>query len=137
MMKKIFFALTSTVLMLSCMLQAQNAGSCTPAKVISAASTNATSVKATAGSLLEIHATNNNAAARFLKIYDKASAPTVGTDVPKHTYTLFPTTGQLVLVLPQGITFLNGIALAITGAVGDADATAIGANDVVVNLCYK
>jgi hypothetical protein len=117
--------------------QAQNSGSCTPFKLISAASTNATSVKNTAGSLLELQASNTNAAARFVKIYDKASAPTVGTDVPKNTYTLPPTTGSVTIVIPNGKTFLNGIALAITGAVGDADATAIAASDVVVNLCYK
>ncbi len=49
---------------------------------LSAASTNATSLKASAGTLFALYAVNLNAAMRYVKFYDKASAPTVGTDVP-------------------------------------------------------
>ncbi len=55
----------------------------TPYHRVSTADTNATSVKASAGTHYGVQAGNVNAAARYLKLYDKATAPTVvGTDVP-------------------------------------------------------
>ena len=51
----------------------------------SAATTNATSVKTSGGTIYNIVASNTGAAAAYLKIYNKASAPTVGTDIPVHT----------------------------------------------------
>jgi hypothetical protein len=108
-------------------------------RVISAATTNATSVKASAGQVYSIYAHNVNAAARFLKLYNKASAPTVGTDTPVLT---LPIPGNaagagFVWDVPPGIAFGTGIALAITAAVTDADTTAVAANEIVVNLLYK
>lgn len=108
-------------------------------KLISAATTNATSVKASAGQVYGWTITNVNAAARFVKLYNKATAPTVGTDVPVMTI-LVPggtTGGQAVFSSPHGITFGTGIALAITSAVGDADTGAVAANEIVVNLLFK
>lgn len=114
-------------------------GGATPYKLNSAASTNATSVKASAGTLYSISATNTNASARYLKIYDKASAPTVGTDVPKLVYLLpgnASGSGSNPYVPPVGVVFSNGIAFAITGGAADNDSTAVSANDVIVNLSY-
>lgn len=48
----------------------------------SAATTNATSVKTSVGRLAQIRGYNAGAAGRYLKLYNKASAPTVGTDTP-------------------------------------------------------
>ncbi len=112
-------------------------GGATPYHLISAATTNATSVKASAGVVYSLSAFNVSASIRFLKLYDKASAPTVGTDTPVHTLLIPPSNGGLVGPIPVGIQFSNGIALAITGAMADSDATAIGAGDVCVNLAYK
>lgn len=114
-------------------------GGCLIQRVLSAATTNATSVKASAGQVYGMYAHNINASPRFLKLYNKASSPTVGTDTPVMT---LPIPGNangagFVLPLDNGVTFSTGIALAITGAVTDADTTAIAANDVVVNLFYK
>jgi hypothetical protein len=39
-------------------------------------------VKASAGQVYSLFVSNINAAVRYLKLYNKASAPTVGTDVP-------------------------------------------------------
>jgi lysophospholipase L1-like esterase len=58
--------------------------------LISANSTNATSVKASAGSVGLIVVSNINAAVRYLKMYNKASAPTVGTDTPVMTIAVPP-----------------------------------------------
>jgi hypothetical protein len=104
--------------------------------VNSAATTNATSVKATAGTVWSIVATNTAASPRYLKLYNKASAPTVGTDVPVLTIPL--PAGQAVTVHggSNGIRFGTGVALAITAGAADADTTAIAANEVKVATAY-
>lgn len=118
----------------------QTANGCTIYRLISAATTNAQSVKASAGQVYTIHASCTNATARFLKLYNKASAPTVGTDTPVMTIVLpGATTGTNTVIIASdvGATFSTGIALAITAVVTDADATAILANEVIVHLFYK
>jgi hypothetical protein len=105
--------------------------------LISAASTNATSVKASAGQLYAIQAFNLNAAPRYLKIYNKASAPTVGTDTPVATY-LIPANGAgFIIDIPFGMTLSTGLAFAITGGITVADTTAILISEVSVNIQYK
>jgi hypothetical protein len=102
----------------------------------SAASTNLTSVKATAGRVYTITLSNQNAAARFFKLYNKASAPVPGTDIP---VAVFPVAASASVILDFdtfGMQFGTGIAYAITGAIGDADATAITAGDFKVNMQY-
>lgn len=102
----------------------------------STATTNASSVKNAAGSLFSITVSNINAAARFLKIYNKASAPTVGTDIPSVTIPI-PANSALSLNFgTYGLRLTTGIALAITGAATDADTTAVAAGDVKVNIAY-
>lgn len=114
-------------------------GPASGAKLISAATTNATSVKASAGQVCGWSISNVNAAARFVKLYNKASAPTVGTDVPVMTI-LVPgatTGGQAVYQNDFCIAFATGIALATTTGVADADTGAVAASEIVVNLFYK
>src|SRR5574343_280551 len=48
----------------------------------SAATTNATAVKTSSGNLYAISISNAAASPRFVKLYNKNAAPTVGTDVP-------------------------------------------------------
>lgn len=102
----------------------------------SAATTNATLVKSTAGTLWSIAVSNTNAAARFLKLFNLTTAPTVGTSVP--VFTVAIPSGGTVLVNggSNGIRFSTGISLAITGAAGDLDTTVIGAGDVKVATTY-
>lgn len=111
-------------------------GALTKARVMAAASTNATSVKASAGRLYEIHLCNTSAALKFVKFYNKSSVPTVGTDTPVATYPLAANGGRIDVVSVQGISFATGLAYAITGAVADTDTTAVAANDVVGELLY-
>lgn len=118
---------------------AGTSGGATPFKLISAATTNATSVKGSAGTLYGIQVISVIATVRFLKLYDKASAPTVGTDTPIKVIPIPANTAGagVVISAPVGINFANGIAFAITANIGDSDNTAIAANDCVVNLDYK
>lgn len=120
-------------------LAPQTTGGLTTATLISAASTNATSVKGSAGQLFFIQATNINAAVRYLKFYNKASAPTVGTDTPVLTFAIPGNTagaGFLVEVT-NGLAFGTGIAYAITTGSSTADTGAVAASDIIVNLGYK
>lgn len=105
-------------------------------RLLSAASTNATSVKASAGQVYGWMLFNTSAAPKFFKLYNKASAPTVGTDTPFMTMPI-PAGGGIVADFDGGIAMGTGVAFAITGAVGDTDTTAVAANDVIVNLLYK
>jgi hypothetical protein len=108
------------------------------AKFISAATTNATSVKASAGVLYCIVAFNLNAAVRYLKLYNKASAPTVGTDTPVMTVPIpaSATGAGFVLPIPPGVDFSTGLAFALTTAAADADTGAVAANELFVHLIY-
>lgn len=102
-----------------------------------AASTNATSVKASAGNIFGLCVVNNSSAVKFLKLYNKASAPTVGTDVPVVVFGIAANGGQVSIDHTWNIPrFSTGIAYAITGAVGDTDTTTVAANDVSGWIVY-
>lgn len=103
----------------------------------SAATTNATNAKASAGTVYQIIATNTAAAIRYLKIYNKASAPTVGTDVPVLTIAI-PAVGAVVLDYDYGYGFSAGISYALTTLAADADSTAVALGDIVgLNVLYS
>lgn len=106
-------------------------------RLLSAASTNAQVVKNTAGTVYGWHLTNlSGTTPRFVKLYNKASAPTVGTDTPVLTLPL-PAGGQANVSFPTGLAFATGIAIAVTGGVADNDTTSVAANDVIVNLAFS
>ncbi len=100
-------------------------------KLAAAASTNATSVKASAGNLISFVATNTAAYAVFVKFYNKASAPTVGTDVPLYTF-MIPTLSTVQFEPTISKRFSTGLAFAITKLVADSDATVLIANDLLL-----
>lgn len=108
----------------------------TQARLISAASTNATSVKASAAELGFIFAYNANAAVRYLKFYDKASAPTVGTDTPVATLPIPSGGGGFMLNIPDGAAFPTGLAYALTTGIADADTGAVAADEISLWLGY-
>ena len=102
-----------------------------------AASTNATNVKNGAGRVFTIIGVNNAGAARFLKLYNKASSPTVGTDTPVATFQL-PALQSFAIDIPRGLTFATGISYALTTAAADADTGALTAGDVTcLNIMYS
>lgn len=103
--------------------------------VNSAATTNGTVIKATAGTLYSITASNTNAATRFVKLHNSATV-TVGTTAVALT---IPIPAGAVITLPfgsQGMRFGTGICLSITAAAGDADTTAVAANEIKVLASY-
>lgn len=99
-----------------------------------AATTNPDFAKASAGDLWCISGFNAAASVRYLKIYNKASAPTVGTDNP-----------IMVIALPVGAFNLNmnghyfstGIAFALTTGAALLDTGALTLADIVgLTLTY-
>jgi hypothetical protein len=114
------------------------AGALTRYSLASAATTNANNVKATAGRIYGGILFNTSAATKFVKLYNKATAPTVGTDTPLLTIPIAANSKADLasIVAAVGLYFSSGISIAITGAFADSDTTAVAANDVLVQLLY-
>jgi hypothetical protein len=111
----------------------------TPFFLNSAATTNSTLVLTGTSGLQALWATNIGATVAFVKLYNKATAPTVGTDVPEMIITVPAAVAGVpgtIEVTPgfNGYRFALGLGLAITGAVADADTTAVAAGQVKVKL---
>lgn len=103
--------------------------------LISAATTNATNVKASAGQLYGWSIFNTNAAVRYVKLHNTAGTPTAGTGV---VYTIaVPATGGTNFSVTNGIAFSTGIGITTVTDTADAGTTAVGASDLVINLHYK
>ena len=108
----------------------------TASAINSAATTNATSVKGSAGTIYNVLVSNTGASTRYVKLYNKATAPTVGTDVPLITIAV-PTNGTVQANMGDlGQRFATGIGLAITSGAADSDTGAVGANEVKVLTSY-
>ena len=101
----------------------------TSSRVNSAATTNATSLKASAGNIGDIDVFNNASYAVYLKFYNKASAPAVGTDTPVWTVPV-PAGAGFSRSFPVGKSFATGIAYAVTKLQADTDTTAVAAGDL-------
>jgi len=102
----------------------------------SAATTNARTIKASAGTVYSVKASNANAAARYLKLYNTATAPTVGTTVPVLTIPI-PATGFADVEFgSMGHRFATGISMALTTGMADSDTAAVAANEIKVVTSY-
>jgi len=99
-------------------------GAPTYQKFISGTGTNATAVTDSAAKLTILHIVNGSAGLRYFKLYNKASAPVVGSDTPLITIGI-PATSTSSFVLPAlvGIDFSVGISFAVTLGVADDDTT--------------
>lgn len=101
-----------------------------------AASVNATSVKASAGAVIKVVGYNAAASARYLKFYDLAAAPTVGTSTPLWTEYI-PATSKFTIDFPKSLAFSTGIAYGLTTGAADNDTAALTAGDILaLNLLY-
>ena len=111
----------------------------TPFILNSAATTNGALILTGTSGLHAFYATNTGATAAYVKLYNKATAPAVGTDVPVMILTVPAAVSGVpgVATLPigfAGFRFALGLGIAITGAAADADTTAIAAGQVKVIL---
>jgi hypothetical protein len=124
-----------TALAANMQLGGRTTSTCTNARIKSAATTNATSAKASAGSVYQISLYNAAASQVSFKLYNKASAPTVGTDVPIATFPIAANSFRDITI-PLGLPCAAGIAYAITANRGDTDTTAVVADDVHGFMLY-
>jgi hypothetical protein len=111
----------------------------TPYFVNSAATTNGALVLTGTSGLCALWASNIGATAAFVKLYNKATAPTVGTDVPEMIIPVAAAVGGFpgIAEISPGFNayrFPLGLGIAITGAVADSDTTAVAAGQVKVKL---
>ena len=102
----------------------------------SAATTNAVAVKASAGTVYAVAVTNTSATVKYLKIYNKATAPTVGTDVPLITIPIAPTAIANITWADKGLRFATGIGIATTTGIAYTDTNAVAANDLQITISY-
>lgn len=103
----------------------------TQTRIMSAATNNATNLKAAAGNIHSIRVFNTKGSGlAVLKLYNKASPPTVGTDTPVWTIPL-PAGGGFSEWFPVGFYFSTGISYAIVTGIADSDNTSVALNDVV------
>lgn len=111
----------------------------TPFFLNSLATTNGALIITGTSSLQSFFATNSGAAVAYVKLYNKATAPTVGTDVPEMIIAVPPAVGAVigsVEITPGyiGYRFPLGLGIAITGLLADTDTTAVAAGQVKVKL---
>jgi hypothetical protein len=103
--------------------------------VVSAGSTNAVNIKASAGQVYGWSMYNNAAYPVYVKLHNTAGTPTAGSGVVK-TIAL-PAGGGSNRDSDIGMAFATGIGISIVKDITDAGATAVLASDCVVDIEYK
>ena len=104
---------------------------------------NATGVLVHAGvtALFTCQMSNNSTTAAYLKIYNKATAPTTGTDTPVVTAIIpGPSAGgggSNIMFGPGGLSLSAGLGVAVTTVITDADTTAPAASTLAINCQYE
>lgn len=111
----------------------------TPFFVNSVASTNAALVLTGTSGLHALYATNTGAGVAYVKLFNKATAPVPGTDVPQMIIPVPAAASGVpgVAQIPTGFIgyrFPLGLGIAITGGAADTDTTAVAAGQVKVQL---
>jgi hypothetical protein len=114
--------------------RANATGAASGTHIVSAATTNATVVKASAGRVLGWHLANTTASWRYAKLHNQTTTPTAGSGVVRTIG--IPPNGVADFALEGGIAFSTGIGLTIVTGSADADATAVAAGDVVGDLFF-
>lgn len=118
-------------------LQSSTLGGCTPAKTLSAATTNSTSIKGSVGTLCKMITINTTATLYYLKMYNTAAAPTCNSDTVVATYPVPPSNGGVAVNLgPFGEAYTAGIGFCLTANLADNDNTA-AATGVTISYSSK
>lgn len=111
----------------------------TPYFLNAAATTNGALILTGTSNLSSFYATNEGASAAYVKLYNKATAPTVGTDVPEMIIPISAAAAGVPGVANpnigfHGFRFALGMGIAVTRNAVYTDTTAIAANEVKVKL---
>jgi hypothetical protein len=103
--------------------------------LMSAATTNATNIKASAGQVYGWYIYNSNAAARKVVFHNTAGTPTAGASVIFAL--MIPPTSAANVELTMGLAFATGIAITTVTDAADSGTTAVALNDLNINIFYK
>jgi hypothetical protein len=111
----------------------------TPYFLNSAATTNGNLIITGTSGVQAFYSSNIGATAAVVKLYNKATAPVVGTDVPEMIIPVPAAVGGVpgfAEITPgfNGHRFALGLGIAITGGAADSDTTAVAAGQVKVKL---
>ncbi|MEK6591547.1 MAG: hypothetical protein AABZ67_00560 [Pseudomonadota bacterium] len=124
-------------------LAAQNppptSGGLSTTSFIAAASDNAGVAKATFGQVYGLSLSSISSSPAWLKLYDKAAAPTCGTDTPKARFVIPSLTTGVVsnIYLGWGETFSTGIAYCVVSGAADNSTVIPAASVFTINLFWK
>ena len=107
-------------------------------KKTSEASLNELVIKSSPGGLHSVIAIGLTSTVRYLKLYNTATLPVVGTSVPVMTIPIPANTQGAGISIPFsiGVNFDIGISMAITQGSSDNNTTAVAEGDVIINLTY-
>ena len=105
-------------------------------RYVSTATVNATLFRAGGTRLVGYNIINTGAAARYIKLYNRSSAPSQ-TDTPLLTIQVPANTDVEEMLGDAGLRFDAGLGYRIVAGVADADNTAIGAGEVLMQLIWE
>ncbi len=109
-------------------------GAASGTHLVSAATTNATIVKGSAGRVIGWSLANTNAAWRYVKLHNQTTTPTAGSGVVRTI--AIPPNNVNTFNIEGGIAFATGIGLTTVTGAADADNTAVGLNDIVGDIFF-
>ena len=93
-------------------------------------------IKGSPGRLIGLSLYNTTASIRYLRLFNKASAPTLGTDVPVMIVAVGATSAANLFLTSAGRSFSLGIGYAVTTDAPLLAATVAATNDVLVSIDY-
>lgn len=102
---------------------------------VSAASNNAHTIKASAGTVTGWKIYNNAEYPIYVKLYDLASTPDPSSNTPKQTIGVDAGLGDVSN--SAGFTYTSGIGIAIVKGIADNDNSPVAADDCSVDLFYQ
>ena len=113
-----------------------------PFHLVAAATNNATLISTGSHAVFGAQLGGVGAAPAYLKIYDKATAPTCGTDIPVKTL-IIPAAATAALGggsnvnTAEGVLISLGLGICVTAGIADNDNTAVAAATYLINIDYK
>lgn len=136
---RLYVNLDTGAAILSTVTQTATAGGSTPTTPLVAASgINATSVKASSGQVYGYYAFNASANVRYIRLVDKASAPSMPTDGGLVRWVIaLPAGAAANMVFNPGLVFGTGVAFVMTSGIANNDSGNVTASDLVFSLAYK
>lgn len=137
-MKKIKAFLVLALVALTTMGLATDIGGATVYRLITGATNNAAVIKATSGNLYSIQSCGGTGTNYWIKLYDKATSPTCGTDTPIMVIGTGSSNGCNFPRLPDsGLRFANGLGICVVAGVADNDNTSAAASGGLITIGYK